>query len=307
MNSLEERLKKAKSLCAGSLNYYVRFCRVYSFTTENISGYMPYFDFKDKSLLTVGSSGDQILNAYLNGARDITLFDINDFAKYYINLKIAAIICLDYSEFQNFLFRRKDDGFLNLNIFNVDSYNKIKSVLKSIDYEASLFFEELFHSYKKEFIREYLFDDDVSNSKIIRSYNEYLKDEESYNKLKKVIKDISFKYIHGNLFIDKIDGKYDNIILSNLCTVSTLDSLVALVNKLDKNNLSENGSMLIAYLWQTNFNSDYYAKEWKEIYKMPVVKEKLKEFITEHHQFEGYSERMYGGCDDDLALIYRKK
>ena len=39
-----------------------------------------YFD--NRRLLTVGSSGDQLLNAFYNGARDITLFDINEYAKY---------------------------------------------------------------------------------------------------------------------------------------------------------------------------------------------------------------------------------
>ena len=41
-----------------------RFKLIYKFTTENISGYIKEFDFKNKSLLTVGSSGDQVINAY---------------------------------------------------------------------------------------------------------------------------------------------------------------------------------------------------------------------------------------------------
>ena len=61
---------------------------------------MKYFDFQNKSLLTIGSSGDQILNSFYYGARDITLFDINEYSKYYIYLKIAAIISLNYKEFQ---------------------------------------------------------------------------------------------------------------------------------------------------------------------------------------------------------------
>ena len=35
-----------------------RFKLIYKFTTENISGYIKEFDFKKKSLLTVGSSVD---------------------------------------------------------------------------------------------------------------------------------------------------------------------------------------------------------------------------------------------------------
>jgi len=73
--------------------------RIYSFTNENVAGYIDYFDLKNKSLLTVGSSGDQVINAFYKGCRDITLIDVNPFAKYYINLKIAAVISLTYQEF----------------------------------------------------------------------------------------------------------------------------------------------------------------------------------------------------------------
>ena len=45
-------------------------------------------------------------------------------------------------------------------------------------------------------------------------FNTYLKDEESYNKLKSIIKKITFKYINGDIFNDDIQGKFDNIFLS---------------------------------------------------------------------------------------------
>ena len=41
------------------------FHTIYPFATENINDYTEYFDLKDKSLLTVGSSGDQAINALL--------------------------------------------------------------------------------------------------------------------------------------------------------------------------------------------------------------------------------------------------
>ena len=81
-----------------------RAIRINTFTTENINGYINYFDLKNKSLLTVGSSGNQLLNAYFYGTRDITLFDINPYAKYYAYMKVAAILTLNYDEFQCFFF-----------------------------------------------------------------------------------------------------------------------------------------------------------------------------------------------------------
>ena len=85
--NFEKNLYNASSICEGKFCYSPSgFSRIYSFATENVAGYIDYFDFENKSLLTVGSSGDQVLNAFYNGARDITLFDINEYAKYYVYL-----------------------------------------------------------------------------------------------------------------------------------------------------------------------------------------------------------------------------
>ena len=89
--NFENNLSNVISIFEGKLHYNSEFSRIYSFTTENIAGYIDYFDLNNKKLLTIGSSGDQILNAFYNGARDITLFDINEYAKYYVYLKISAI------------------------------------------------------------------------------------------------------------------------------------------------------------------------------------------------------------------------
>lgn len=80
---------------------------IYPFTTENISGYIDNFNLKDKSLLTVGSSGDQVINAILKGCKDTTLLDINPYTKLYYYLKAASIITLNLDGFMRFL-RYKD-------------------------------------------------------------------------------------------------------------------------------------------------------------------------------------------------------
>ena len=54
------------------------FQEVYPFTTEVISGYFNELDFKDKSVMTLGSSSDQAFNALLLGAKKITVYDINE-------------------------------------------------------------------------------------------------------------------------------------------------------------------------------------------------------------------------------------
>ena len=69
-----------------------KFYQIYPFATENISGYIDLFNLKDKSLLTTGSSGDQIINAILKGCKNITLLDINPYAKFYFYLKMTCIL-----------------------------------------------------------------------------------------------------------------------------------------------------------------------------------------------------------------------
>ena len=307
MSSLETDLYKALEICNGDSRYVKRFIRTYTFTTENINDYIKYFELKNKSLLTVGSSGDQILNAFFHGARDITLYDINPYAKYYVYLKISAILSLNYIEFQKFFFKHGLEECYNSKMFSKNLFNKIKPNLRLFDYESFLFYDELFSYYNGNTIRDHLFDDDESRNTIIKSFNTYLKSEWNYNKLKSIIKKINFKYINGNIFEDNITNKYDNIFLSNLCTITELNLLRNLLERLDTNNLKENGSILIGYLWDTNFNSNFYEDDWKEIYRLPLTKEILKNFITEYYQINNDKHYLWNNNENkDLVLIYRK-
>lgn len=307
MGSFEINLYKAQSICEGNLIHLTEYSKIYTFTTENISGYIKYFDLKNKSLLTIGSSGDQVLNAFLLGARDITLYDINPYAKYYVYLKIAAIISLDYIEFQSFFFKHGLKKFYNKEMFSKELYNKIKPNLRLLDYESFLFFDELFYLYDRDTIRDYLFDDDENHNEVIKNFNNYLKSEESYNKLKSVLKKINFKYINGDIFKDGVEGKNDNIFLSNLCTITSLEKLKLLLQKLDLNNLNQNGSILVGYLWDTDFDTKKFEDDWKEVYKLDKTKEELKKFITEYHNINGSRDYLWEeNKKRDMVLIYRK-
>ncbi|MBE6154538.1 MAG: DUF3419 family protein [Firmicutes bacterium] len=309
MRNIETNLYEASLICEGMCCYNTEFSKIYPFTTENISGYIDYFDLNNKSLLTVGSSGDQILNAFYNGARDITLFDINEYAKYYVYLKISAILSLSYNEFKLFFFKHTTSPFKqNEYMFSKEIFKKIKENLRIFDYESYLFFDELFSLYEGSIIRDRLFDDDEDRNKVIIKFNKYLKDEESYNKLQSIIREISFKYIQGNFFEDDINGKYENIFLSNLCSITSLEKLKKLLEKLDRNNLKNAGSILVGYLWNTNFHSDEFSDDWKEIYKLPIVREYLKKFITNHYQINGARDILWQeDKKGDLVLVYRKK
>ncbi|MBO5095337.1 MAG: hypothetical protein J6B98_00470 [Bacilli bacterium] len=185
---------------------------------------------------------------------------------------------------------------------------KIKDNLRIFDYESYLFFDELFSLYEGNKIREEMFDDDEDRDIVIKGFNNYLKDEESYNRLKSIIKNINFKYIYGDILKDDINGKFDNVFLSNLCTITSLKNLKKLIEKIDKNNLSSEGSVLLGYLWNTSYNIENYKDDWKDIYKMPIAREYLKEFITEVYDIPGSRDILWEEDEKrDLVLIYRKK
>ena len=308
MGNFDKHLEKISSVCARETFFDGEYSKFYTFTTENISEYMKYFDFQNKSLLTIGSSGDQILNSFYYGARDITLFDINEYSKYYIYLKIAAIISLNYKEFQYFFFRHGDNTYENDYMFSKRLYSKLIPVLRILDYESYLLFDELFALYDAKTIRVKLFDDDEDRNRVIRRFNVYLHDEESFNKLKSILKKISIKFIYGDIFKDDVPGKYDNIILSNLCTIVPLDDFYKLLTKIDENNLNDNGSMMLGYLWDINFDETTYRDDWKDIYKMPIVKEKLGKYLSESYQVLDAKDILWEQEKKrDLVLLYRKK
>ena len=65
--------------------------------------------------------------------------------------------------------------------------------------------------------------------------------------------------------------------------------------------------MQIAYLWDMYFNETYYAKEWFEIYKLPVIKKELAHFLTEAHDVMSGRDILWKEKNKrDLVLIYRK-
>jgi len=306
MKSFEQKLNCAIEICEGKCPETI-FDRVYSFATENVSDYLKYFDLKNKSLLTIGSSGDQVLNAYYNGGRDITLIDINQFSKFYLYLKISAILSLSYEEFKLFFFVHGTKEYYNKKLFSKELFNKIKSTLRLLDYESYLFFDELFSRFDSQIIKSNLINFDEVRNKVICGFNNYLKNENAYNTLKKEIHSITFKFINEDIFESNLDRQYDNIILSNLSGYCDLNKFKMLLNRLSTTNLNEEGKMLIAYLWDISYDSEVYNEDWLPIYNLPLVKEQFKDYITEHHQVNGARSMIWWQeKQKDLVLIYKK-
>lgn len=285
------------------------FCNIYPFTTENISGYIDFFDLYNKSLLTVGSSGDQIFNAVLMGAKDITQIDINPFSKYYYYLKMAAITELDMDEFLLFLRYKNYPQVFKNNILVFDNYifNKLCDTLKSIDYDSFMFWSELFNLYPREVIRDHLFSMDEREDKFIKNCNLYLYNEKTFNILKDKIRNISPTFINSDIFEIDITKQFDNIWLSNIATYGlSYEQINELFFKYS-NLLNIEGTLLLSYLYDTNSKSKYNDK-WEAIYNINKILEMFNEYNLDIKSFRGIYDIIHDtNRIKDSVLIYKKR
>jgi hypothetical protein len=75
---------------------------LYRFTTENILGYLPLLDVKDRRCLTVAASGDHVINMLMAGAREIVAFDVTPHAEEITRFKMQALVDLDWKNVNDF-------------------------------------------------------------------------------------------------------------------------------------------------------------------------------------------------------------
>lgn len=257
MVSVDDKIKEIEKMCKGMWSFEIdhMFKYIYPFTTENISGYLPYFDLEDKSLLTVGSSGDQAINAILMGSKDITVIDLCMFAKEYFNLKRAAIASLTREEFFKFFcYYHYNDKKSNHYAFNKKSYLKLREALGSYDNESLYFWDYLFYNYRSIKIRKRLFNYDESRRSCIIHYNEYLKSDITYDELKNKIDRAKVDFTVDNVSSASFDKKFDNIFLSNINSYCSASQLKTMYENMVKY-LNDDGRMLAAYLYLTDVSN----------------------------------------------------
>jgi len=311
-NYFETTLLNAILTCEGcyisddKFNHY--FSDIYPFTTENITGYINKFNLNNKSLLTIGSSGDQVINASLFGCKDQTVIDICPYTKFYFYLKKSALLTLNYNEFLKF-FCYKDFPKVfedNKNVFNIKLYKKIYPVLRLLDYESFLFWDELFSLFDPITIRKQLFSTDEDRIRVLKRMNLYLKNKQLFNDASKSIKNITPNFIIDDIYNISINKKFDNIFLSNLGQHYSVNELENLLNKLSFN-LNDNGKMLGCYLYKTTKDTEY-REEWAEIYNLDKTFKVLNKYITSFESFIGTKGILHKTNDwKDSVLIYQKK
>lgn len=312
MNSDIDYLKKLMSIKSkhGIINN--NFSWLYLFSNENINAFYKIFDFNNKDVLTATASGDHILNAFLYGAKNVEGFDINPLAKHFSELKIAAVKSLTREEFIMFFNKKINIYKSSKYFFDINIYkNKIRTYLSE---EEKVFWDYLFNNYSNRKIRNcFLFTDDQLSIETTINVNSYLNSDENYYKLRDILKDKKVKYYDINIKdLDKINKKYDLVILSNIANYLNdiydkehLSNFRKLIEYLRKNNTQ----VVVSYLY---YNSLETLNNDNPIYLKNDVKKYFGDDDFEYIKFESidrYEYPKFVGKDDrnDEILVSRVK
>lgn len=313
MSDFDENLEKAIKRVEGKMVYDManknQFYKLYPFATENIKGYINEFELKNKNLLTVGSSGDQVFNALYLDCHNVTLFDINAFSKYYFFLKMASIISLDLDEFllflhyKNFYSPFKD----NYEVLDKKIFRKVERTLEELDVYAYLFWKELFRRFDALTLRKKLFSLDEDRTYVLKKMNLYLENENNYLKLRDKLEYLKINFIQGNVLTVDLLNNFDNIWLSNIAQYLTLDEIKKMVIKMDQF-LNMGGKMLISYIYQPELDISKQEDDMPDLYYVAKVMNELEKYQPYLKQFIGVNGIMFQMEDvRDGALIYTKR
>lgn len=274
-----------------------RYSKVYLSTTENIKGIFDEIDIEGKSILTVAGSGDQALNAFFKGAREVTLFDINPLAFLENDLKFAGVSALDYKEFSSYF--TNSSG----NILNAKAFDKIAPELSG---DAALYYDFLYTNYTPEEIyRKTIFSFYPTIHKLER-LNAYM-GEENFDKLKSIIKNKKLKRVEANV-VDLpayLEDKYDVMLLSNISDslevifdTNVLKSYKRFIHMLSKH-LNKEGIIQCGYIYH-----NYKGHTVNPIFANDQIRRKVFT-IDEFNEKDVESYEFYSSTDK--VITYQKK
>ena len=192
--------------------------------------------------MTVASSGDHVLLSLLNGAENVETYDINNFAKYYQELKISGYNVLEFQDFINFFYTDKG--------FTYDIFEKITNLPE----EVKDFWQYLFdYNDDYEIIDSQLFSNYEYSYDVLRKYHPFL-DENYFNK-NKTINNLTFYQCDALNLPTILKKKYDVIILSSIPNFikefTNLDKFNLYLEKLSRF-LNKDGYIICNYLYCAN-------------------------------------------------------
>lgn len=273
------------------------FSKIYLMTTENIKDFLVKYDLYNKDVLTVAGSGDQMLNAFLMGARSVTCFDINPLAFYQVNLKKAAISTLPYEEYLEFYFP-EFGKFLDRGLF--------EKIADSLDNNTFEFFNYLYSRFDEEQIFRKIYQYFKPKFKNMKKINAYL-EKDNYQKLASILleKDISFLKSNASMLDQQLEKKlYDIILLSNISDdieniydTNPLINFKNLVQALNKN-LTDDGIIQVGYIYNYYFPFHFNLFNKKKQRNLIFTKEEFSTIVI-----DSWNDKFR----KDGVIVYQKK
>lgn len=268
-------------------NYTVNYA--FAISNEKLTEVFDALNLKNKKILTVGSSGDQALNAILKGSKNVTIIDANIFTRAFIEYKLALIKYFDFKTF--------DDLFIKPRAFNWQVYAKISHLLSN---ETKQFWDSLMLDQSPNAQWGEFTEKDITSKMLIIDHSDrhslFYKDEQTYNLLQNLLnqQDTKISFVNAELqdFPKVLKEKYDLIYLSNIYDYyrKQHNTFVKIINKLYTNNLKTNGNIFV------NYDFDGHSKTTPTTFgKYPLITKKVKRW--------SHGEK----CVDTLWIIKKDK
>lgn len=300
------------------------YASVYIFTTESLSSYIDKLKVKNKDILTVTGSGDQLLNLALNGAKTVDNFDINKNAYYFVQLKLAALQSLNYDEFLNFFCSCID---LESNVFMqkklqenpyVFDYNVYKKISNKLGLDVKHFWDLIYKEFNFDGKKIYNSMCFTSDRKSAIFANSYLKNEINYNRTKQMIQSVSVDfYFLDILKLHTLPKKYDCILLSNIYDYLVSDWYNVIsgdeFNKYIQDNLSNNlkkgGIIGLAYQYHYKTKNQVYGSALKKLFSNKYTLEKIEsldKFCFKKILVPSYVKEYRNNDEKDCIYLYGK-
>lgn len=271
-NILREEINRAVELIEESCSnvslssfYTNSFDGLYNFATEDMRSYYPEFG-KLKIFLTVGGSGDQLLNAVKLGAEKIDVFDVNRLSKRQCSQKIGAVREL-----------RPDSLYDYFTLFKEDLYIKFKGILTE---EDRIFWDTLYDfKGNREIFNLYPYKQ--LSKEMIFQINPYL-DEDGYEDFQQKLADVEINYIDTDFYSlenSLMNNTYDGMNFSNIYEYLNFGRDVSYENALKYYEfimkkmyprLNENGTIMVTYMYA-------FSDKVREFLKIAKDKGKLTE------------------------------
>ena len=292
----DEKMKIALCECRGIWIYDIdrKFKYIYPFTTENQAVYMPTLDLAGKTMLTVGSSNDQVLNAISLDCRNIIVYDICPFTLDYYNLKKAALKALSREEYIIYF---AFDSYKNRTGFNKKTYQKIREALVSISDESTCFWDTLYKKYSGPRIHRRLFTTTCQEFPP-SELNTYLSDDDHYQYLRDRIDNAQVIFKYEDIFKANFDMPFDVANLSNLVTYYNPQLILELFNKTYAS-INDNGTIMICYLYEIDKETILHNPD-----SNPAVKD-LMSVLPSNAILYSFSS-VYKGELSDTIVTYKK-